>query len=71
MWGIILIAFGVLVVFGSLLLGWGIPFIALFGVLLIGAAAFFLFQRTVAEPTTGVDDDADSKPSWQRKHWWQ
>jgi hypothetical protein len=70
MWGIILIAFGVLVVAGSLLLGWGIPFIALFGVLLIGAAVFFVFQRTAVEPTTGVDDEG-TKPSWQRKHWWQ
>jgi hypothetical protein len=70
MWGIILIAFGVIVVAGSLLLGWGIPFIALFGVLLIGAALFFVFQRTAVEPTTGVDDEG-GKPSWMRKHWWE
>ena len=70
MWGIFLIAFGVVVVAGALLLGWGIPFIALFGVALIGAALFFAFQRTAVEPTTDVEGQS-GKPSWARKHWWQ
>jgi hypothetical protein len=72
MWGIFLIAFGVVVVAGALLLGWGVPFIALFGVVLVGAALFFAFQRTAVEPTTDGQLEAEPrKPSWLRKHWWE
>jgi len=72
MWGVFLIAFGALVVAGSLLLGWGIPFIALFGVVLVGAALFLAFQRAAVAPTTDGHTEGESgKPSWLRKHWWE
>jgi hypothetical protein len=67
-WAIFLIAFGAVVVAGALLLGWGIPFLGLFGVALVGAALFFAFQRTATEPTAEGDG---SKPTWATKHWWQ
>jgi hypothetical protein len=70
MWGVFLIAFGVVAVAGALLLGWGIPFIVLFGVALVAAAIFFAFERTAVEPSTDVEGDA-KKPSWLRKHWWE
>ena len=71
MWAIFGFAFAVVVVAGALLLGWGIPFLALFGVALVAAALFFAFQRTAVEPTTDGGEDEGSAPSWTRKHWWQ
>jgi hypothetical protein len=70
MWAIFGIAFAALVVAGALLLGWGIPFIALFGVALVGAALFFMLQRTATQPMTDGEAPA-SEPSWKRKNWWQ
>jgi hypothetical protein len=70
MWGIFGIAFAVIVVAGALLLGWGVPFIAIFGLALVGAALFFAFQRTAVEPTTDGETES-SAPTWTRKHWWQ
>lgn len=71
MWAIFGIAFAVLVVAGSLLLGWGVPFIALFGVALVAAALFFAFQRTATEPVGDPEASGSEPPSWKRKHWWQ
>ena len=69
MWAFFLIPFGVLVVAGALLLGWGIPFIILFGALFVALALFFALQSTAAAPTTEGEDSG--QPSWMRKHWWQ
>ena len=72
MWAIFGIAFGAVVVGGALLLGWGIPFIALFGVALVGAALFFAFQRTATEPAGDAEASGSAEPpSWKQKHWWQ
>jgi hypothetical protein len=71
MWAIFLIPLAVLAIAGSLLLGWGIPLLVLFGVALVAAALFFVFQRTAAEPATGTEAEGESKPSWATKHWWQ
>jgi membrane protein implicated in regulation of membrane protease activity len=55
MWGIFLIIFGAVVVTGSLLIGWGIPFVALFGVALVVVAILAAFRRP-AEETSGIED---------------
>ena len=61
MWLAFLLAFGVLVVAGALLLGWGIPFLLLFFFLFVGLAVFFVIHRARSEPTT--DGDQASEPS--------
>jgi len=69
MWGSFLIAFAAVAVAGALLLGWGIPFIAIIGVVLAAVAMVFVFQRTAVEPTT--EDDTRRRPTWATKHWWE
>jgi hypothetical protein len=61
MWLSVLLPFGVLVVAGALLLGWGIPFLLLFFFLFVGFAVFFVIHRAGSEPTT--DSDQASEPS--------
>jgi hypothetical protein len=69
MWGSFLIAFAAILVAGALLLGWGIPFIAIILVALVAAGIVFVLQRTAVEPTT--DAEGQGRPSWATKHWWQ
>ena len=59
MWLSVLLPFGVLVVAGALLLGWGIPFLLLFFLLFAGLAAFFVINRGKREPAT----DEESEPA--------
>jgi hypothetical protein len=68
MWGSFLIAFAAVVVAGALLLGWGIPFIAIILVGLVAVGIAFMLQRTAVERTT---DAEGSRPSWATKHWWE
>jgi uncharacterized membrane protein YdjX (TVP38/TMEM64 family) len=70
MWAIFVIPIALLAIVGGLLLGWGIPFIALFGVLLVGAAVLFIFQRAAVEPTADSESSGD-RPSWMTRHWWE
>jgi membrane protein implicated in regulation of membrane protease activity len=64
MWLSFSLAFGVLVVAGALLLGWGVPFLFLFFLLFAGFAVFFVVQRARArsEPTTGGDQASVPSP---------
>jgi hypothetical protein len=61
MWLVFLLAFGLLVVAGALLLGWGIPFLLPFLLVFVGLAVFFVIHRARSEPTT--DGDRASEPS--------
>jgi hypothetical protein len=71
MWNIILLAFLVLVIVGSLILslGWTIPVVI---VLLLLA---FVFIPPLFIATTGEGGPEElrmhGKPSWLRKHWWE
>ena len=69
MWAIFLLMLGAATVAGALLLGWGIPVIAILIVVLGAAAVLFAFMRTVAEPS--VPAEGSRKPSWMTRHWWQ
>ena len=63
MWGIFLILFGAVVVLGSLIIGWGIPFIALFGVALLVVAFLAAFRRT-ADERDGEVEGHPREQSW-------
>jgi membrane protein implicated in regulation of membrane protease activity len=62
MWLSFLLAFGVLVVAGALLLGWGIPFLLPFFLVFAGLAVFFLIRRATSEPTTDGDQATEPSP---------
>ena len=61
MWLLLLFAFGLLVVAGALLIGWGIPFLLLFFLVFVGLAVFFVIHRAKREPR--ADGDQASEPS--------
>jgi membrane protein implicated in regulation of membrane protease activity len=61
MWLSFLLVFGLLVVAGALLIGWGAPFLLLFFLLFAGLAVFFVVHRGRRETTD--DRDQASEPS--------
>lgn len=69
MWAMFLIAFGVAVVAGALLLGWGIPVLGILIVVLGAVAVLFAVRRAAAEPVT--EGDTGREPTWATRHWWQ